>query len=125
MDKANSKILTLSFATFAVIIGYTISLLVKIFSSTFGVVARFADNDLVRHGLPVLSGFGLFLLLQFHPQINLWANEVVTEIRKIVWPTRKDTTAMTIVVVIMVLISSFIIMTFDVLSGQAFNLLIK
>jgi preprotein translocase subunit SecE len=125
MEKTNSKILTLSFAIAAALIGLTTHLLIKAFSGAFGIVARLTDSDLVRHGLPVGLGLLIFAVLQFNPKVQAWGEDVVTEIRKIVWPTRKDTTAMTIVCVVMVLISSVIISSFDMLSGFFINYLMK
>lgn len=118
MDKTNSKILTLSFAAAGATVGITISLLIRAFSGAFGVVARLTDADIVRHGLPVAIGFLVFALLQFNPKVLSWGEEVVVEVRKVVWPSRKDTTAMTIVVLIMVAISSVIITGFDGISAQ-------
>ena len=117
MDKTNSKILTLSFAASGALVGLTISLLIRAFSGAFGIVARLTDADLVRHGVPVLFGFAVFAILQFNPRILAWAEEVVVEVRKVVWPSRKDTVAMTIVVLVMVAISSVIITGFDGVSG--------
>ncbi len=125
MDKTNSKILTLSFALAAVLVGFTVHLLIKVFSGAFGIVARAADTDIVRHGVPVAIGFLTFAILQFNPRVMTWGQDVVLEIRKIVFPSRKDTTAMTIVVVIMVLISSVIISTFDLLSAYFINHVIR
>ena len=125
MDKANSKILTLSFAIAGGIIGLTVHLLIKAFSGAFGVVARAAENDLVRHGLPVVSGLGLFLFMQFSPRILAWGEEVVSEVRKVVFPSRKDTTGMTIVVLIFVFISSVIVTVFDFGSAWFINGIIK
>jgi preprotein translocase subunit SecE len=125
MEKTNSKILTLSFAIAGALLGFTLHLLIKAFAGAFGVVARAADSDLVRHGLPVAVGFAFFALLQFNPRVQAWGEEVVTEIRKVVWPSRKDTTAMTIACIIMVLISSMIISSFDLISGFFINYLMK
>ena len=125
MEKTNAKILTLSFAVAGALVGLTAHLLLKAFSGAFGVVARFSDSDLVRHGLPVGVAIVLFAVLQFNPRVLAWGEEVVNEIRKVVWPTRKDTTAMTIVCIVMVLISSVIISSFDLFSGFFINLLMK
>lgn len=125
MDKTNSKVLTLSFAIAGALLGFTTHLLLKSLSAAFGVVARFADTDLVRHGLPVAIGIAAFAVLQFNPRILTWGEEVVIEIRKVVWPSRKDTTAMTIVVVIMVLISSVIVTGFDLASGSVLRLFVN
>jgi preprotein translocase subunit SecE len=125
MDKASSKILTISFAAAAFLVALTTSLLIKAFAGAFGIVARFADSDAVRHGLPIVLGLVVFAVLQFNPKVSAWGEEVVTEVRKIVWPSRKDVTAMTIACVIMVLISSVIISTFDLFSGFLINFLMK
>lgn len=125
MDNKNSKIILVSFVLAGVLSGFTLQLLIKSFSQAFGFVARFAGSDLVRHGVPVAFGLAVFALLQFNPRILTWADEVVVEIKKVVWPSRKDTTAMTIVVIIMVMISSVIVTGFDLASGAVLKLLIN
>jgi preprotein translocase subunit SecE len=125
MEKTNSKIITLSFSIAALLSGLVVGLLLKAFAGAFAVVARAYDMDLVRHGLPLLVGFGLFAACQFNPKVVVWADEVASEVRKVVWPSRKDTTAMTIVVCIMVLISSVIISSFDLISGYIINTLMR
>jgi len=117
MDKTNSKILTFSFAAFAAIIGFTVSMLIKSFAGAFGIVARLVDSDVVRHGFPVGVAIVLFLVLQFNRRVLVWGDEVVSEVRKVVWPGQKDMTAMTMVVIVMVLISSAIVTGFDAVSG--------
>ena len=113
MDKTNQKILFVSFAAAGILLGATVHLLLKAFAGAFGVVARLSSSDLVRHGFPVLTGLLVFLLLQLNPKVRAWGDEVIVEIRKVVWPSRKDTTAMTIVVCVMVVISSLIVTSFD------------
>jgi preprotein translocase subunit SecE len=125
MDKTNSKVLTLSFAITGALIGFTLSLLIKSFSGAFGFVARMSDSDVIRHGLPVLVGVVIFAALQFNPRVITWGEEVVTEVRKVVWPSQKDLTAMTIVVVVMVIISSVIVTSFDFVSGYVINGLMR
>lgn len=125
MDKTNSKVLTLSFALAGALAGFTLHLLIRILSGAFGVVARATDTDVVRHGVPVAFGLVLFAVLQFNPAVMAWGEEVITEIRKVVFPSGKDTTAMTIVVVIFVAVASAIITTLDMLSGQFMNLIVK
>jgi preprotein translocase subunit SecE len=125
MEKTNSKIITLSFAIGAFLLGLVVSLLIKAFAGAFAFVARAADADLVRHGFPLLVGFVFFLVCQFSPKIVTWADEVIAEVKKVVWPSRKDTTAMTIVVCVMVLISSLIISAFDLVSGYVVNTLMR
>jgi preprotein translocase subunit SecE len=125
MDKTNSKVLTLSFAMAGALMGLTLHFLMRSLAGAFGVIARMSDSDLVRHGFPVVLGILTFAVLQFNPKVLTWGEEVVIEIRKVVWPSRKDTTAMTIVVVIMVLISSLIVTGFDLLSGSFLRFLMN
>lgn len=125
MDKTNSKVLTMSFALAGALVAFTLQLLIKAFAGAFGWVAGAADSDLVRHGLPVFIGIGLFLFLQFNKDVQAWGEEVIVEVKKVVFPSQKDTTAMTIVVIIMVLISSVIISSFDFLSGYFVNQFIR
>lgn len=123
MDKTNSKILTVSFALAGALVAFTLSLLIQAFSGIFGWMARLSGQDLFRHGLPIGVGLALFLFLQINPRTRLWGDEVVSELRKVVWPSRKDTTAMTIVVCIMVLVSSIVVSSFDLFSGYVLQTL--
>lgn len=125
MDKTNQKIMTLSFVAFSALIGLSLSLLLKTFAASFAIFARIHSIDLVKHGLPVGVAVLLFVSLQFNKKVLAWGEDVALEIRKVVWPSRKDTTAMTIVVVIMVMISSVIITTFDFVSGYLVNYLVR
>lgn len=125
MDKTNSKIVTLSFLAFSALVGFTVATLLRVFSGAFGVVAKAMDSDLFRHGVPIAIGLGVFLYLQLNKDILTWADEVIAEIKKIVWSPMKDVKGMTIVVVIMILISGVIISTFDMLSGFVLNQLMK
>lgn len=125
MDNTNSKIVTLSFLTFAALIGFTVATLLKVFSGAFGFIAKAMDYDLVRHGLPVAVALGIFIYIQFNKKILAWADEVIAEIKKIVWPPVKDTRGMTIVVVVMVFISGIIVSVFDMFSGFLLNQLMK
>lgn len=125
MDKTNSKIVTLSFLGFSILVGITISTLLKVFSGAFGPIAKAMEFDLFKHGLPVTTALVLFLALQFNKNVLSWADEVIAEIKKIVWPPSKDTRGMTVVVVVMVLISSVIVSVFDLFSGFVLNQLMK
>lgn len=125
MDKTNSKVITLSFVAFSALIGFTVATLLKVFSGAFGVIAKAMNFDLFRHGLPVAVGVGLFIYLQFNGKVLTWADEVIAEVKKIVWPPIKDTKGMTIIVIVMVMLSSAIVSVFDMFSGFVLNQLMK
>lgn len=125
MDKANSKILTLSFVAFSALVGFTLSTVLRVLSGAFGPIAKAMNFDMFRHGLPVAVALGLFAYLQFNKNVLKWGDEVVIEVKKVVWPPAKDTRGMTIIVVVMVLISTVIISFFDMFSAFVLNLLMK
>ncbi len=125
MEGNSKKILTVSFVIAAILVAFVVGILLDTAAATFGVFARFMDYDVVRHGIPVISGLIAFLILQFHKKTFVWADEVVVELKKVVWPSKKDTTAMTIVVCIMLVISAIVLGTFDIVAGYLVNFIIR
>ena len=126
MENSNNKTITVSFMLSGILIGILVSVILETLAAvTTGAVARFVSQDLVRHGLPVLVGFVTFIVLQSNSRIHSWADEVTTELKRVVWPSRKDTTAMTIVVCVMVLVSGLIFGLLDVASGSIIDWLLS
>lgn len=122
----NNKIITVSFLVGSILIGVVVSVLVDTLAAVAtGGVGRFFAQDLVKHGLPVAVGLVTFFALEFNKSIMAWADEVVTEIRRVVWPSRKDTTSMTIVVCIMLVISGLAFGLLDVVSGSVIGWLLQ
>lgn len=125
MENNNSKIITLSFLIAGVLFGFVLSVLLGTAEAiATGSIARFLANDFVRHGSPVVLGAVLFFVLQFNKKVVTWADEVVTEIKRVVWPSRKDTVAMTIVVCVMLIISGLVLGLMDVVSSKAIDFLV-
>lgn len=54
-----------------------------------------------------------------------WGKEVVEELKKVTWPTRKETIRLTIVVVIVSLITAFYIGIIDVLLAKGLAIIAK
>lgn len=122
----NNKIITISFLVGSILIGLVVSVLVDTLAAvTTGGVGRFFAQDFVRHGLPVIVGLIVFFVLEFNKSVMAWADEVVTEIRRVVWPSRKDTTSMTIVVCVMLAISGIVFGLLDVVSGSVIGWLLQ
>jgi preprotein translocase subunit SecE len=48
-----------------------------------------------------------------HPRINSLSREIATELSKVTWPTRKETSAFTITVIVTTIIASTIMGLFD------------
>lgn len=114
MEKSTvSKISTMSFLGAGILTWLVVGILFRTLAGAFGAVQKLYGVDLLNHGLPLVAGALVFIVLQFSPKITVWAEEVILEVSKVVWPTQKDTVGMTIVVIIMVLIASAILFIFD------------
>lgn len=125
MEKSNHKVITISFVLAGVLAAVTLNVLLESLAASFGFVARFYAQEMVQHGLPLLVGLATFASLQLNKKTVAWADEVVLEIRKVVWPSRKDTTAMTIVVCVMLAISCVILFVFDYISSEIVRMVIR
>ena len=72
-------------------------------------------------GLPevigIVFGAGSALAGIYNNKTNAFVGDVVAEIKKVTWPTRKETYAATLVVIITLLIMAAILYAFDLLWG--------
>lgn len=118
------KISTVSFLGFGLLGWIVTSVLLRTLAGMFGTVQRLHGTDLFAHGLPVAVGAIIFIYLQFNPRVLGWAELVILEISKVVWPTQKDTVGMTIVTLIMLFIASVVLMTFDWIAGSIMGIII-
>ncbi len=125
MGRSHHKIITVSFLIFAFLVAVTVNILLETVAASFGFVARLYAQDVVRHGLPVVVALVTFFSLQFNKKVLVWADEVVTELLKVVWPSRRDTTGMTLVVCVMLTISCLILFVFDYLSTEIVKVIIQ
>lgn len=124
MENNNRKIITVSF----VIAGFVSFLVARVLFQTLAVsigsVGRLWAETSWQHGIPVSFGILMFMFLQFNSKVGLWADEVVTEVSKVVWPSRKDTTGMTIVTCIMLVVAATILGLFDLGSTSLVSVMI-
>jgi preprotein translocase subunit SecE len=125
MDQTNKKVITVGFLGAGLLTAYVLTTILTILEASVSFFARLAENDLFTHGFPVGMGILVFLFLQFNPKTVKWADEVITEIRKMVWRTMKDTVAVTIAVCIMVIISGILLGLLDFISGKVINYFIS
>ena len=66
-------------------------------------------------GLLALGALSLFIAVQTEKGRSAWdfVREAHTEVRKVVWPTRKETTQMTLIVIAMVALVAVILWVLD------------
>ncbi len=122
----NRKVATVAFMAAGVLVGIALKVLLDASAAiATGTLGRMLATDFVRHGVPVLAGLGVFVLLQVNAGVRTWGDEVVSELRKVVWPSREDTIRMTIVTCIMLILSGAALGLLDVFSGKLIEWLIN
>ncbi len=85
---------------------------------------RVPGAQALQEGVPVLLALGLFVLLLKHRRVNEVLDEVVSELRKVTWPTLADVQKSTVVVIVCILFASGILATFDFLWGKVIGFLL-
>ena len=77
-------------------------------------------------GLVVLAAMGVFIALQTTQGAAFakLAKEARVEIRKVVWPTRQESTQTTLIVVVFVIVAALILWGLDALLGWLASLVI-
>lgn len=124
-EKSNQSIVNLAFVLAGALGFYITSVLFETFASVSGAVAAARNNDSIRHGLPVAVGLIVFFVLIMNPRVRTWADECVTEVRKVVWPSRKDVTAMTIVCCVMCIVAGIGFGLFDLFASQVIKFFVN
>lgn len=115
---SNSKIVTVCLMLFSILIGIVVAVMLETLSAVgTGAFGRAVSDTTVRTILPVAIGLIIFAILQTNKKVVSWSDDVVSEIRRIVWPSRRDTIGMTVVVCIMLIISGLALGLLDVMSG--------
>jgi len=72
-------------------------------------------NDYVLQGAAALVAIGAGVATYRNERVYTLANDVASELKKVTWPTRKETQAATLVVVVFVIISAVILGGFDLI----------
>lgn len=130
MQKQNiSKTATFSFAAMGFLAWWVSGVLFETLAVTVPFAARLRAYKLVgielyQLGLPFLVGLGVFLYLQLSQKRRVWAEDIVLETSKVVWPGKKDVQLSTVIVSIMLLISGVILFTMDIVSSSVVDLIL-
>ncbi len=125
MENDNKKIITVCFVATGFISFIIARVIFEFLAGNIGFFGKLWSETSVQHAIPVSIGILSFVILEFNKKITVWADEVVTEIRKVVWPSRKDTTGLTIVTCVMVVVSGLILGVFDFVSTESVKLFIN
>ena len=74
---------------------------------------RIRNIELILRVVSVLAGGLLFIALYRHEKANQFMNEVVVELTRVTWPTQKETSSATFIVIVMVVISGMVLGLLD------------
>ncbi len=121
----NKRAVTFSFVVLSLLVGLVVHLLLQFLAQSFAIFAKVESNEFLSNGLPVLIGAITFVTLQFNTTVVDFTDGVVAELRKVVWPSRKDTGVMTVVVVITLILSGVIVGVYDSVWAYLVNTFIK
>lgn len=69
--------------------------------------------------ISIVLGIVVFVVLLKNATVNVFTNEVITELGKVTWPNRKETVLSTGVVSVLVGICAVILFLFDMIWGAA------
>ncbi len=114
-----------SFVCAAFMVGYTVKVLNTLLGSSWGTYARLTDSELVNNLLPIAVGIVFFIFLVSSEKVKSWANEVIVEISKVVWPSKKETTALTVFVCFFMIFTGIMLGLFDYFSSQVIQAIIE
>jgi preprotein translocase subunit SecE len=115
---------TLSFLGSAILAYVVVNVLFKALAGAFGIMQRWYSIGALNHGLPIVAAVAVFAALQFNPKALAWAEDVITEVSKVVWPSRKDTLAMSIVVCVFVGIACLLLMVIDFIAQNFIKMIV-
>lgn len=117
-EDSNQSVVTFGFVMAAALAYYVAAVLFEVLSGSFGAVTRLRSIEAVKHGVPLAFAFITFSALYFNKNAHVFLDEAVTEVRKVVWPSRKDTIAMTTVCCVMVVAAGLVLAFWDLFCNQ-------
>jgi len=101
------------FLAFSALIGYVSWAACARLAGLYDLETKIPRIDLILQGFGILVAAASMGVLSLNAKTLNYMNEVVSEVGKMTWPTRKETIPATIVVMIMVLICGAILGLFD------------
>ena len=119
MDKTTKNILTLAIVGAGILVWYASKVAVE---HTIAYLDIYLTNSVVHFlavdALPPIMGALTAYILYRVQKIRTYLLEVIAEVRKVVWPNKKETWGATIVVIIAVIISGLVLGVFDWISSS-------
>src|SRR4051794_38074220 len=98
MESQYQKWVNLSYLAVAILFGYIVFSMAGNVIGAYDLEARVRNIDLILRGVSVLAGAILFIGLYRNEHANQFMNEVIVELSRVAWPTQKETSSSTIIV---------------------------
>lgn len=109
MESQYQKWVNLSYLAAALLFGYIVFSTSNKIVGAYDLEVRVRNIELILRGVAVVAGALLFTVLYRHEKANQFMNEVMVELSRVIWPTQKETSSATGVVIVMVLISGLVL----------------
>ena len=114
MNSAHQRVVNICYVAFAVLIATVLFALLSRLSASYDLESKLRSIEFVIRGGSVAIGGLIFFVLFRSRAANEFMNEVVSEfMTKVSWPTQKETTTSTLVVLVTVVIAGFVLGLFD------------
>ncbi|MBL7715518.1 MAG: preprotein translocase subunit SecE [Bdellovibrionales bacterium] len=113
MESQYQKWVNLAYAAVCALFAYVILAGGTRLAAAYDLETKVRNIDLIIRVGSIGLAAVLFFALFKNRQANGFMNEVVDELAKVTWPTQKETTSATVIVIIMVLISGVVLGLLD------------
>ena len=125
MDKFTRNAFLATLLAIAVVVGYTTKVAVERVMAYMDIYVRNISLQVVINLLPILVAGAAAYITYRTEKIKNYLLEVIAEVKKVVWPNKKETWGATVVVIIAVIISGIVLGLFDWLSGLLLSLFLS
>jgi len=117
MDKFTRNAFSITLLAIAVVVGYTTKVAMDRVMTYMDVYVRSTILQVVINLIPILAGVASAYITYRIEKVRNYLLEVIAEVKKVVWPNKKETWGATVVVIIAVIISGIVLGIFDWLAG--------
>lgn len=124
-ENTNQNIVNFGFVMAGFLGYYVTTVLFELLAGSFGAITRLHSIEAVKHGVPTFAGLAIFLALFLNKNAHIFLDEAVAEVRKVVWPSQKDTVAMTMVCCVMVVVAGIGFGIWDFISSQLIKVFVN
>ncbi|GEM_PF-963292 len=113
-SQQHQKVVNIAYLAFAGLVAFVLLTMFMKLSDLYDLESKVKAIEFIIRGASLAVGLVVFVGLYKHQKANQFMNEVASELlTKVTWPSRRDTTYATVVVMITVVIAGIILATFD------------